>query len=206
MLTGPKPRKWFEEWRDSGEFFRATDEGIKTYHNDEAAPPQYLREGYVTGLFAQIWRDDSGPCEVRLVPERDKFPDAQLKAGHTCLNLEITMALGKDKQMFKEWRELRAKAKRGEIVLAETAEQRRESAREAIPRVVGQKADKHYAGQAPTTLLVYADDGRALSAEEMARLTKPWKNCFDAIYLLCGMDVVRAWPERRVLRGGQPFS
>jgi hypothetical protein len=54
-------------------------------------------------------------------------------------------------------------------------------------------------------LLIYTDDGRVLSAEEMARLTKPWKDCFDAIYLLCGMDAVMAWPTRRVLRGKKPF-
>ncbi len=203
--TEPKPRKWFEEWREPGEFFDAADEGVKTFFVADRAPCQYLREAYVAGVFARIWRDDCGPCEVRLVPEREKFPDAQLRIGHTCLNLEITMALRRDKEMFKGWQELRAKTKRGEIVRAETAEQRQASAREAIPRVVGQKAGKQYAGDAPITLLVYTDDGRALSAQEMARLTEPWKDRFAAIYLLCGMDAVMAWPKRRVLRGKEPF-
>ncbi|MCH8098090.1 MAG: hypothetical protein IID53_13540 [Proteobacteria bacterium] len=205
MLTEPKPRKWFEEWREPGRFFRAADEGVKIFFVADKAPPQYLREAYVAGLFARIWRDDGGSCEVRVVPEREKFPDAQLRAGDASLNLEVTMALREGKRMFKEWRDLRAKAKQGEIVLAETSEQRQASAREAIPRVVGQKADKHYAGQAPTTLLVCTDDGRTLSAEEMARLTEPWKDRFEAIYLLCGMDVVMAWPTLCVLRGKEPF-
>lgn len=203
--TEPKPRKWFEEWREPGEFFDAADEGVKTFFVADRAPCQYLREAYVAGVFARIWRDHCGPCEVQLVPAREKFPDAQLRTGHTCLNLEITMALKKGKMMFKEWRELRAKSKRGEIVMAETTEQRQDSAREAIPRIVGQKASKQYAGGAPTTLLVYTDDGRALSTQEMAGLTKPWKDSFAAIYLLCGMDAVMAWPKLRVLRGKEPF-
>lgn len=203
MPTKPKPRKWFEEWREPSEFFRAADEGVKTFFVADKAPLQHLRDAYVAGAFARIWRDDQGPCEVRLVPKEEPFPDAQLRAGDACRDLEVTMALSEDKRMFDEWRELRAKAKRGEIVLAETAEQRRASAREAIPRAVGKKAAKHYAE--PPTLLVYADDGRALSAEEMARLTKPWKNCFKAIYVLCGMDAVMAWPTLSVLRGKEPL-
>ncbi len=203
MPTEPKPRTWFEEWREPSEFFRAADEGVKTFFVADKAPLQYLRDAYVAGVFARIWRDDQGPCEVRLVPDASKFPDAQLRARYVCLDLEVTMALKKCKKMFEEWREGRARAKQGEFAPAEAYEQRRASAREAIPRAVGKKAAKHYAE--PPTLLVYADDGRALSAEEMARLTEPWKNCFAAIYLLCGMDVVMAWPTLRMLRGKEPF-
>jgi hypothetical protein len=45
----------------------------------------------------------------------------------------------------------------------------------------------------------------SLSAQELVDLTRPWKNCFRAICLLCWMDVVIAWPELRVLRGKEPF-
>jgi hypothetical protein len=195
----PKPREWFEKWRQPGEFVREAHKAILVY---DKTPPQYLRDAYLAGSFARIWRDDRGPCEVRLVPEPEKFPDAQLWAGHTYLHLEITMALKKGRRMFKEHQELRDKAKRGEIVLAESHEQLQASAREAIPRVVKQKANKHYAGQTPTTLLVCANT--SLSAQEMAHLTEPWKDCFDAIYLLCGMDAVMAWPQLDILRGREP--
>jgi hypothetical protein len=201
----PRPRTWFEEWREPGEFYHAAAEGVRTFFCTDTTPPQYLREAYVVGVFGWIWRDDRGPCEVRLLAAGG-FPDAQLRADGVHLNLEITMALAKDKEMFKEWRELRAKTKRGEIIPAESAEQRAAIAREAIPRVVGQKAAKRYAGSARPTLVVYSDDALALSdKEEMARLTEPWKDEFEAIYLLCGMDVVRTWPTLRILRGREPF-
>lgn len=198
-------RHWFEEWRKPDEFFSAADRGVKILFCAYKNVPHFLSEAYIAGAFARIWRDDRGPCDVCLVPEANNFPDAHLKTDGTCLNLEITMALAKDKQMFREWRERQAKAKRGEIELAETTEQRQEYAREAIPRVISKKANKNYGEQLSTTLLVYSDDARALSAEEMRRLTGPWKNCFEAIYILCGMDVVMAWPELRVIRGKEPF-
>jgi hypothetical protein len=99
------------------------------------------------------------------VPAKDQFPDAQLKAGDATLNLEVTMALRKNRPMYKEWREWRTRIGQGEIISSETDDQRRVSAREAIPRVVGKKANKHYPTLS-TTLLVHADDGRALSEEE----------------------------------------
>jgi hypothetical protein len=129
-----KPRKWFEEWRTPGDFRRAADRGIGTFFVADVTPPHYLRDAYLAGAFACIWRDARGPCEVRLGPKPEESPDAQLKAGEQCLDVEITMALGRP--MFKEWRELRAKTERGEIVFAKSLEQRQATAREAIPRVV----------------------------------------------------------------------
>jgi hypothetical protein len=176
---------------------------MKAFFVADKVPPQYLRDGYVAGAFARVWRDDQGSCTVRLVQNEALFPDAQLKIEGACLDLEITMALDKDKKMFEEWSELRDKAKRGEFVLAKTFEQRRASALEAIPRRCKEKSEKQYA--TPPTLVIHTDDGLAISAEEMAHLTEPWKDRFAAIYLLCGMDAVMAWPELRVLRGKEPF-
>jgi hypothetical protein len=142
--------------------------------------------------------------ESSLRKRQGSFPDAQFGTEDVFLDLEIRMALDQNKKMFDEWRELRVKTKQGQVVpITRTLEERQESAREAIPRAVKRKADKNYAE--PPTLLIYTDDGRALTAPELARLTMPWKDRFPAIYLLCGMDVVEAWPELHVLKGKGPF-
>ena len=200
-LADPKPRSWFEEWREPGEFYRAANEGLQTFFCTDTTPEPYLRDAYHAGVFARIWRDDQGPCEVRLVPEPEKFPDAQLRSesGDTCLDIEITIARKKGSRMFKELRELRELG----FVPAESLEELQASAREAIPRVVKEKADKRYSESKDITLLVITNG--SLSAEEMARLTEPWKNCFHAICLLSLMDVVMAWPELCVLSGKEPF-
>ena len=195
-------RKWFEQWHEPGEFFQAAKESVLAYFCAGKDVPHHLSEAYVAGAFARIWRDNRGPCEIQLL-RQGGFPDARFKAEGLCLDLEITMALAKDKKMFQEWRAQRAKAKQGQVVRAQTREQRQASAREAIPRVVAQKAARHYAVR--PTLLVYTDDGRALSAVEMKRLTMPWKDKFPAIYFLRVIDVVEAWPMFHVLKGKEPF-
>lgn len=146
------PRRWFEAWRGPAQFFDAARKDVRSFFLADRTPPQYLREAYVAGLFARIWRDTRGPCKVRLVPEKEKFPDAQLRAeGIDDLHLEVTMALKRGNRLFNEWRELRAKAEQGAVVLAECTEQRQASAREAIPRAIRRKANKHYAGETRTT-------------------------------------------------------
>jgi hypothetical protein len=190
-------KKWFEQWREPSEFLQAAKAGVLACFCADKAVPNFLREAYVAGAFGRIWRDARGPCKLRL--HEGEFPDAQFRADGVCLSIEITMALDRKKKMFDEWREIRAKTKQGQIVLARTYEERQASAREAIPRVVKQKANKNYV--VPPSLLIYTDDGRALVAQDLKELTRPWKDHFHAIYLLCGMDVVEAWPVLHVLQG-----
>lgn len=195
-------RNWFESWRGPSEFFRAADRSLEAFFASDKVPPQHLREAYTAGLFACIWFDDRGPCEVRLVPSVAQFPDAQLKASNKTLQLEVTMALEKDRPMFREWRELRAKAEQGEFPSVKSSQERRKIALEAISRVIARKAKKHYA--VPPTLLVHSDDGLALSTQEMVALTEPWKDTFNAIYLLCGINAIMVWPTLLVLRATVP--
>lgn len=202
----PKTRAWFEEWHEPREFFDMSSEGLNYYYRLDRAPCHYLRDSYVAGQFASIWQDSHGPCEVRLVPRSEQFPDAQLRAGNKFLNLEITLALQAGKKLFEEGKELRDKARRGEIVLYnKTIEEHQAVAREAIPRVICKKAKKLYSQEESISLLVYTDDGKYLSCQEMKQLTEPWKDRFSGIYLLCGMNIVVTWPELSVLRGKVPF-
>jgi hypothetical protein len=93
------PRTWFEKWREPGEFYRAADKGLAILCTElrrneriKFSPPQYLVDAYHARMFARIWRDDQGPCKVRLAPEDP--PDALLKpTSGSDLNIEITMAL-----------------------------------------------------------------------------------------------------------------
>lgn len=200
-----QPAEWFESWSEPGAFYQAADVSLDAFFRADKVPPHYLREAYVAGAFARIWRDDRGACEVRLVPEKEEFPDAQLKTVSGKLDLEVTMADEKDRPMFKIWREIHAMSKRGEAPPVENAETKQKIAREAIPRVCRQKAEKHYAGREPTSLLIYVNAGPVLTPEEMTKLTETCKDAFEAIYLLCGMDAVRAWPDMRVMKGKEPL-
>ena len=201
--TATIPREWFESWREPGDFYRAADKGLEAFFQVDETPPHYLRDAYVAGAFARIWRDAQAPCEVRLVPKEEQFPDAQIRAGSKTLDFEITMADKRERPMFKIWRKLLAMYKRGQGAPVESVEEKRASAREAIPRVCAQKAAKHYTGR--PNLLVYVNAGPVLSVAEMARLTEPWRGDFESIWLWCGVDAVCAWPTIQVLRGKEPF-
>jgi hypothetical protein len=122
-------RSWFECWRAPKEFFCTAWEQIKPV--TESAPPPYIREAYVAGLFARIWNYHSS-CEVRLIAERNRFPDAQLRDGETTINLEIAIADKQDRPIWKEQKEWAEMSKRGEFVPADSPDKRRADAQEAI--------------------------------------------------------------------------
>ncbi len=167
---------------------------------------QHLFDAYVAGLFARI-RNDHRSCEVRLA-EGD-FPDAQLRDTEGTLDLEITMADGKDRQMAAEHRQIRELRERGEVpTLPIDRERDRGYALEAIPRVCAQKVKKYLGSeqsdlQVPETLLIYINFSTLadpiLSDEEMVKLTEPWRHNFPSIWLLCGASIFRAWPSPQTL-------
>jgi hypothetical protein len=115
------------------------------------------------------------------------------------LNIEITMALPDGYRPYIEMAEVHRATSPKPITT--TDEEHRERRRGAIAAAVRKKCGKPY--PADTTLVIVAD--ASLSCEEMKRLTEPAKDCFAAIYLLCDMDVVRAWPDLCVLRGEEGF-
>jgi hypothetical protein len=39
MSAELRSRKWFEEWRDPREFYRAADEGLHTFFCTDTTPP-----------------------------------------------------------------------------------------------------------------------------------------------------------------------
>ncbi len=198
------PRKWFESWREPDEFCDATRHSCELIPLTRAIPP-YLRDAYVAGAFVRIW-DRHTRCEVRLVPESEQFPDAQLRIDGALLDFEITMADKKGRRMWEEHKLWAAIIAEGKAPLSESAEAQRAYAREAIPRVCANKAGKHYAGQRPTHLLIYLNVGPTLlTPEELARLTEPWRSNFESIWFLCGIDAIRAWPAKKVLRGKEPL-
>jgi hypothetical protein len=50
--TDPRPREWFEEWREPSEFYRAADKGLGSLYNDHDKrfdPDQYLCDAYHAG-------------------------------------------------------------------------------------------------------------------------------------------------------------
>lgn len=175
---------------------------------------QHLFDAYIAGLFARIWNDHQS-CKVRLVPSN--FPDAQCRDDNATLDLEITMADRMDRQMALEHRRLREARERGDITSQPIdRDGDRTYALEAVPRVCSAKAKKYLGKEisdqrVEVDLLIYLNfstlAGPVLTHEEMVDLTKPWRNNFRSIWLLCGARVFRAWPSPRTFAANtDPFS
>jgi hypothetical protein len=158
IVLSARDRSWFECWKDPIEFFRTAHQQILASPISKSIP-NYLGEAYVAGLFARIQNDHRG-CEVRLIPERDRFPDAQLKESGKIIDLEIVIADRKDRRMFAELAELERMRLCGEIQRVrisgeEETQLRQAQAREAIPRVCRKKVIK-YMGSANSEKIVSA--------------------------------------------------
>jgi hypothetical protein len=219
-------RNWFECWRDPKEFFCNAWGQIKPLVGH--APPQYLRDAYVAGLFAQIF-SYRRRCEVKLSYEREEFPDARLsfssdpiefpavplnKEKRYLVDVEIVTADRYLRKTWKEHDEIVRKYKAGEFVPPDCPEKRRDDAREAIHREVKRKAERSYSS--PPNLLVYLMISQTptlscslISADEMAQATEPYKTNFKSIWVLSGIENVRLWPARVILgvpSGQDPFD
>ena len=206
MSPAIEPRAWFEVWRDSRKFFRAAMQSVESIPLTKAIP-QHIRDAYVMGLFARIWNDHR-PCEVRLIPAPQRFPDGQLREGDSTLDFEITLADRRDRRMFDEHRQWAAMYARGQLRKPLSRAARHRHAREAIPRVCAKKAKRYGPGAAASAnLLISLNLGPVLSVDEMVRLTRPWESTFASIWLLCGTDAVQTWPTRLVRRATtDPFA
>lgn len=209
-------RTWFECWRDPAQFFCTAWEQIRQAGN---VPPQYLRDAYVAGLFARIWNCHER-CEVRLFAEPDRFSDAQLRTEHHTMNIEIAIVDKQDRRTWAEHREWVEMSKRGEVLPADSPEQRFDNAREAIPRILKKKVG-HYLGNSAAKmgsvhLVLYLMQGQTpivsdpvITADEMELLAKPYNGRFESIWVLRGIENVRLWPERKILAatpGHDPFD
>jgi len=158
---------------------------------------------------------------VRLVAERDRFPDAQLRDGdNNTKNFEIVIADKLDRRMWenqKRWAEM---YKRKECLPVDSPDERRAYALEAIPRICEKKV-KRYLGaktdkKVSVNLLIYMTQVQAptvlypvITVDEMVTLTEPYKNKFESIWLLCGNEDVRVWPKPKILgtpQGQDPFD
>ncbi len=204
--------EWFQEWREPRNFLRKAIEWIELTPADvQFTNPKinkYSREAFGAGLFATILNDHE-PCKVRLVPESERFPDFQLRTRDQTVDFELTEALKPGRKRGDEYRLLQQVRARNaghedKEIVGRTEAQRR--AREAIPKAIRDKVQKYRVGT-KVNLLVYVNiishnevlmsdiaGEMLLSEAELVRLTKPWCDEFQSIWLLRGSRAIRTWP------------
>lgn len=196
------PREWFELHRDPLEFYLEAERcnfGLPQHVFFEkrvgGANIHYLLDAFTAGEFARIV-SQTAPCTVALV--NGTFPDFSLSFSDGARGTVEFEAVEADRKVRRadEYRALHEKKLRhgpDYMELEEYSPHEEEmQAREAIPRVVGQKAAKGYPA---TTNLVVRNNLGALDSGEYRNLTRPWRDSFNEIWVLDAPFAFRLWPH-----------
>jgi hypothetical protein len=155
--------------------------------NSEYKP---ARQAIVAGQFARRrpWNRD---WQIHLVPEKEQFPDAELKSGNQFRRFEIVEADWVDRRRCEEYR-LKADKPR-KVVHYDPDEEARKALVE-IERVVEQKAAKRYSPN--PNLLVYVNlPGGDLPDFYAHQLAQRFATSFESAWLLWQQNTVRLWPN-----------
>lgn len=203
-------REWFELHKDPLEFYReakrcndSLPEHVFFEKRVGGADIHYLFDAFTAGEFARIVAQTAS-CTVALV--NGAFPDFSLSfsdAAKGIVEFEAVEADENDRRRADEYRALHEKRLLHGPDYMELEEycpyEEEMQAREAIPRVVGQKAAKDYP---VTTNLVVRNNLGALEAQEYRDLTKPWQDSFNEIWVLDAPFAIQVWPD--LVRLGDP--
>jgi hypothetical protein len=199
-------RSWFEVLRDPGEFLaeaRRCNFALKTDvffgKRVGGVNTDYLQEAYTAGEFGGLWTQEEA-CKVSLVPERERFPDFRLVfPDGRRLQFESVWADEDGRKVEDEYREFERRKARwnrcrellvnagrhdfGEYLRLEpySADDEEDKAREALARVVEEKAGKGYPRD---TRLVVRNNLGHLSGAECRQITLPWHDRFAEIWVL----------------------
>lgn len=198
------PISWLSELHEPQSFLVAVREVMDSIEDDDLFNnPKYqiLFDGYAAGRLAAT-RGAYEPCLVRLVA--DHFPDFELTFGETVEHFEFTEADRAGRSRGDEYRRAAERRRQGLPSEGELFSPYEEdlAAREAIPRVIQAKANKHYRPKPHLFVLVnltiFEDpDNRGFDLVDM---TQPWSKDFESIWLLWGNFCFRTWPTPLKLR------
>jgi hypothetical protein len=147
------------------------------------------REAMVSATFAR-WRPWNRDWLVRLVPEVERFPDAELKSGDDVRSFEIVEADKEGRRRCEEYRKAR-----GELESFDSGEEAGD-ALESIVRVVAQKARKKYNPKPNLLVYVNFDSGEPTSLYASG-LSQRFGKEFQSAWLvwLGKHPPVRLWPN-----------
>ena len=149
-----------------------------------------VREAINASDFAQRrpWNQD---WLLRLVPERERFPDFELKSGEDTRSFEIVEADRATRRRCDEYRA--AKEFPSQLEHCDPDEEAA-GALDGIERVVKQKADKRY--NPKPHLLVYVNlEGGEPTSLYAAALHDQFGDSFLSAWLLWGRGTFRLWPN-----------
>lgn len=151
---------------------------------------QSVREAITAADFARRRPWNQG-WQVRVVPKDERFPDVELRSGTDVRPFEIVEADRKERRRGAEYRAAIGKPDKSEYY--DPGEEAK-IALDEIVRVIGQKAEKHYAPKPNLLVYVNLSEGNptAIYADQ---LFAQYGQNFQSAWLLWGLETFRLWPN-----------
>lgn len=192
------PESWHTDWHEPDRFFSEVEAMLEPYDSEVIfSDPKFQThfDAFIAGKLAVI-RNTHEPTRVRLV--KGEAPDFELNIQGEVEPFEATEADRADRRRGDEYREVAKRRKQGlpkELEMFSPSEEM-EHAREAIPRVIENKAKKRY--RPPPHLVVMVNlttFGDIIPVPELADLTSPFQGFFASIWIVWGHRAIRTWPD-----------
>jgi hypothetical protein len=153
-------RAWLSEWRtpdDMAAYVSNVNRAMGAADFFRQGGIEFLRDAWVAAEFGQHCRSSS----VRLVPERDQWPDFEARAADVIERIECVEADIPGRRRGDEYRRIDERTAKGEVNVENDPVEdwiaRADQVPAALSAVIATKIEKRYAGGA--SLLVYLNIG-----------------------------------------------
>jgi len=198
------PEGWYNDWQEPEQFFGEVEALLEPFDDDVIfTNPKFQAhfDAFIAGKLAVI-RNTHEPTRVRLV--KAEAPDFELNVQGEIEPFEATEADRAGRRRGDEYRLAAENREQGlpkELEMFSPSEEM-ERAREAIPRVIENKAKKLYSPPPHLVVLVNLTTfGEIPPVPELVDLTAQFQNSFASIWLVWGHRAVRTWPDPLQLMG-----
>ncbi len=198
-------RAWFEEWREPAEMLghsKALMNHMGSVDLFTQTGVKFITEAWGAAKFAAL----QGADDVRLVPERERWPDFELRFGNRRESWEFTEADLPERRRGDEYRHRAERVAAGGAAWDDDPVEAWAERAERVPAILHQrcadKAAKRYAGQA--ALLVYLNVGEfGIRQSEIEACfqsaTAPAKDAFTSIWILWKGQAYHVWEDGRLV-------
>ena len=192
-------RAWLSDWRTPAEmaaYVAAVNDAMGSADFFRQGGVEFLRDAWLAAEFGRHRQSSS----VRLVPERDQWPDFEARGGDVIERVECAEADIPGRRRGDEYREAEKRnAGGGPAVVDDPLEDwvsRADQAPAALSAVIATKIRKRYAGRASLLVNLNISEFGIRHAEietAMAPAVVPALPCFERVWILWKARLYGPW-------------
>ena len=197
-------RAWLSDWRtpaDMAAYVSTVNHTMGSAHFFRQGGVEFLRDAWLAAEFGRHRQSSS----VRLVPERDRWPDFEARGGDMIERVECAEADIPGRRRGDEYREAEKRHAGGRPIVEDDPVEdwiaRADQAPAALSAIIATKIGKRYAGRASLLVNLNIDEFGIRQAEieaAMAPAVAPALPCFEQVWLLWKSRLYGPWAAHKI--------